>query len=228
MPDIEDRLRTGLATLADEVAPSEDPRAGLERRLTARRRALARRPALTAAAAAVVVAAVFVPVVAGQDAPPSAGPAASSRPTAPAGGHELPVLGSVVRGGDPGSAIGYLQGDRYCTMIMWRGDRTARPTCEPVPDWPAVPGGSLVQSRELLNGDPADDTGILAQRLVFLTDPRVATLTVRRGDGTAVEVTEFDRDEDAAAFLADFAGPPDGFGYTARDGHGTVLEEAIT
>jgi hypothetical protein len=227
MPDIEDRLRTGLATLADEVAPSEDPRAGLERRLTARRRVLARRPALTAAAAAVVVAAVFVPVVAGQDAPPSAGPAASSRPTAPAG-EELPTLGTVAHGGRPGTAIGYLQGGQYCTTIAWSGDRTHRLTCEPVPDWPAVPGGSLVQSRELLNGDPADDTGMLAQRLVFLTDPRVATLTVRRGDGTAVAVTELDRDEHAAAFLADFAGPPDGFGYTARDSQGTVLEEAIT
>jgi hypothetical protein len=223
MPDIEDRLRTGLATLADDVAPSEDPRAGLERRLAARRRVVARRPALTAAAAAVVVAAVFVPVVAGQDASQPAGPAVSSRPTAP--GEELRALGSVVRGGTPGNAIGYLQGDRYCTMIMWLGDRTVRPTCEPVP---AFPGEMLVHSRELLNGDSTDDTGMLANRLVFLTDPRVATLTVRRGDGTAVTVRELDRNEHAAAFLADFAGPPDGFGYTARDSHGTVVEEAIT
>jgi hypothetical protein len=227
MPDIEDRLRSGLATLADEVAPSEDPRAGLARRLTARRRALARRPALTAAAAAVVVAAVFVPVVAGQDAPPSAGPAGSNRPTAPPA-EEMPTLGTVTQGGRSGNAIGYLQGGQYCTTIAWRGDRTHRLTCEPVPTWPEGPGGSLVQSRELLNGDPADDTGMLAQRLVFLTDPRVATLTVRRGDGIAVPVTELDRNEHAAEFLADFAGPPDGFGYTARDAHGTILEDAIT
>jgi hypothetical protein len=226
MPDIEDRLRTGLATLADEVAPSEDPRAGLERRLAARRRAIARRPALTAAAAAVVVAAVFVPVVSGQDAPP-VGPAGSSRPTAPPG-EELPALGTVARGGRSGNAIGYLQGAQYCTTIAWHGERTQRLTCEPVPAWSETPGGSLVQSRELLNSDPVDDTGMLAHRLVFLTAPRVARLTVRRGDGTAVAVRELDRNEHAAAFLADFAGPPDGFGYTARDAHGTVVEEAIT
>ena len=86
----------------------------------------------------------------------------------------------------------------------------------------------LVQSREVLNGDPADDTGMFAHRLVFLTDPRVATLAVRRGDGTAARVTELDRDEHAAAFLADFAGPSDGFGYTAVDADGKVLEQAIT
>ena len=69
---------------------------------------------------------------------------------------------------------------------------------------------------------------MLADRLVFLTDPRVATLAVRRGNGTAVLVTELDRDAHAALYLADFAGTPHGFGYTARDGAGRILENAIT
>lgn len=196
MPDIEDRLRTGLATLADEVAPSEDPRAGLERRP--------------------------------RRGEPGRAARRFGRADAPPGGREPPELGTVVRDGATGHALGYLQGDRYCTMISWPGDRTVRPTCEPVPTWPVRPGGMLVQSREVLNGDAADDTGVLANRLVFLTDPRVATLTVRRGDGTAVAVTELGRNEHAAEFLADFAGSPDGFGYTARDSRGTVVEEAIT
>ncbi len=225
MPDVEDRLRTALGALAGEVAPSENPRAELRRRLDARRRAIRRVPALTAAAAAVVLGAVFVPVVASQDGPAVVDPHGSA--AAPAG--ELPRLGTLVRDGEPAQALGNLEGDTYCTAVLLRGDTgTVRMTCEPVPAWPEGPARSLVQSRELLNGDAADDTGLLANRLVFLTDPRVATLTVRRGDGTPVEVTEFDRNEHAAAFLADFAGPADGFAYTARDREGTILENAIT
>ena len=98
MPDIEERLRAGLGALAEEVAPSEDPRAGLDRRLAARRRALRRAPALTAAAAAAAVVAVFVPIVASQDSPSTGTQAARTTPAGP-GGLELPGLGTVVRGG---------------------------------------------------------------------------------------------------------------------------------
>jgi hypothetical protein len=223
MPDIEERLRTALDTLADEFAPASDPRAGLARRVDARRRRAGRVPA---AAAAITAAAAVVVVVAFQ--PPSTRhPAARARAAAPTG-EQLPDLGTVVRGGETLHASGYLLGDRFCTVVLAPADRTARPTCEPVPTWPDGQTSSLVQSREVLNGDPADDTGMLAKRLVFLTDPRVATLTVRRADSIAVVVTELDRNDDAAVFLADFAGPPDGFGYTARAADGKVLEEAIT
>ena len=223
MPDIEERLRTALGALADEVEPAEDPRAELARRLDARRRP-GRVPAIAAAvtaAAAIVVAVVFLrdtghPDVAATDAPGGAT------------GVRLAELGTVTRDGETLRALGYLQGGRYCTMVLARDDRTGRPTCEPVPAWPDGQTGMLVQSREVLNGDPADDTGMFAHRLVFLTDPRVATLAVRRGDGTAARVTELDRDDHAAAFLADFAGPSDGFGYTAVDADGKVLEQAIT
>lgn len=225
MPDIEDRLRSGLGALADDVAPSEDARAELDRRVAARRRVLRRAPLLTAAAAAVVVAVVFVPIVTSRDEP--APGVATATATAASPGRELPVLGTVDRDGARLRAVGLLKGDMFCTALE-KPDRTMRLTCEPVPTWPEGPGSSLVQSRELLNGDPADDTGMLANRLVFLTDPRVATLAVRRGNGTAVSVTEFDRNEHAAAFLADFAGPPDGFGYTARDTAGRIVEDAIS
>ncbi|MGH3758662.1 hypothetical protein, partial [Actinophytocola sp.] len=187
------------------------------------RRARRRAPALTAAAAVVAVAAVFAPIFVSQGDGPARRPTGAG--SAPAEAKpDLPELGKVVRDGESLRAFGYLRGDRYCTMIVPPGEPTVRPTCEPVPTWP---GDSLVHSRELLNGDPADDTGMLAKRLVFLTDPRVVTLTARRGDGSPVTVTEFDRNEHAAAFLADFAGPVVGFGYTARDGRGRVLAEAI-
>lgn len=225
MPDIEERLRTALSTLTDELPPATDPRAELARRIVGRTRRRGRLPAITAAvtaAAAVVAAVTFLP-----DTRQSDTPANTAAPTRTSG-EQLAELGTVMRGGETLRAIGYLLGDRYCTMVIARGEATGTPTCEPVPTWPEGPGGSLVQSRELLNGDPADDTGMLANRLVFLTDPRVSTLTVRRGSGTTVVVTVLDRNEHAALYLADFAGPPDGFGYTARAADGKLLEEAIT
>jgi hypothetical protein len=218
MPDIEERLRTALATLADELEPAEDPRADLTRRLDTRRlpgRVAALAAAVTTAAA-VVIAVAFLP----STRPPAPPTAAPPQPY----GEQLANLGTVVRGGEKLQALGYLQGSKYCTTVTRDTDRTTRPTCEPVPTW----RGMLVQSREVLNGDPTDDTGMFANRLVFLTDPRVATLEVRRGNGTSVTVTELDRNEHAVAFLADFAGPPDGFGYTARNAAGKILEEAIT
>lgn len=225
MPDIEERLRTALNTLADEVPPSRRATAELRSRLDARRRT--RMPVLTAAAAALVVlvVAVLVPIMKRDDVP--AGQANQAAPTTPDA--PLPELGTVLRGGETLTAVGYLDGGQYCTALLLRGERAGRLACEPVPArWPGGPANSLVETRELLNGDPADDTGMLAQRLVFLTDPRVTTLTARRGDGTAVRVTELDRNASAALFLADFAGPTEGFGYRARDSAGRVLEEAIT
>jgi hypothetical protein len=217
MPDIEERLRTALDAAAAGLAPTTDARAALERRLDRRRR-VRRIGAVSTAAAVVAVVLGVVPVVASQEVPP-----VTARP--PAAAREVPhELGTVVRGGETLRAVGYLRGAEYCTALSPRSEGT----CEPVPTWPQGPGSSLVQSRELLNGDPADDTGTLANRLLFLTDPRVATLTVRRGDGSAVAVTRFARNEHAAAFLADFAGPTDGFGYTARDAAGKIVEEAIT
>ena len=228
MPDIEDRLRTALDALADEVPPSERATAELTSRLSARRRADRRVPVLTAAAAALVVlvvGAVVVPIMTRDNVP--AGQGNQAAPTT--SGAPLPELGTVVRDGETLTAVGYLDGRQYCTVLLLRGSPAGRLSCEPVPaHWPGGPANSLVETRELLNGDPADDAGMLAQRLVFLTDPRVATLTARRGTGTAVRVTELDRNASAALFLADFAGPTEGFGYTARDSAGRVLEDAIT
>lgn len=225
MSDIEERLRTALGTLADVVEPAEDPRAELARRIGSRRRT-GRVPAIAAAVTVAVAfgaALAFLPASDGSGAP-DATTAGRPEPTR----ELLADLGTVVRGGESLRAMGVLQGSNYCTAVMARGDRTSRLTCEPVPSWPDGQTGSHVQSREVLNGDPADDTGMLANRLVFLADPQVATLTVRRGDGTEVQVRELDRNEHATLFLADFAGPTDGFGYTARAADGKVIEEAIT
>ena len=224
MPDLEDRLRTALDELAGEVPASEHPRAELDRRFAARRR----RPLLVAvAAAAVAIVAVAVPVALGRDAPPPAEPpAASPTPSAPAGLFEL---GEFTDDGRRWQALGHLDGDRFCTMILpVPTEQLGEPVCEPVPTWPDGPAASLVHSRAPLGARTVDDRGNLAQRLVFLTDPRVERLAVRRGDGSPVAVVEYGRSEQAAVFFADFAGPTDGFGYTARDAAGNVLEEAIT
>jgi hypothetical protein len=229
MPDIEERLRTALDALADEVPPSENATAELRSRLYARHQARGRVPVLTAAAAALVVLVIFVgavvlPIMSRENVPTG-----QAHPGAPRTSVPRPELGTVIRGGETLTAVGYLDGRQYCTVLLLRGERAGRLACEPVPArWPGGPANSLVETRELLNGDPADDAGMLAQRLVFLTDPRVATLTARRGNGTAVRVTELDRNASAALFLADFAGPTEGFGYTARDSAGRVLEDAIT
>lgn len=225
MPDLENRLRTALDDLAGEVPASSHPRVELDRRLAARRR----RPllAMAAAAAVVVAVAVAVPVALNRDAPPPADPpVASPAPSAPVGLFEL---GEFTDDGRRWQALGRLDGDRFCTMVLpVPTEKLGEPVCEPVPTWPDGPAASLVSSRAPLGERTVDDRGNLAQRLVFLTDPRVERLAVRRGDGSPVSVVEHGRSAHAAVFFADFAGPTDGFGYTARDAGGNVLEEAIT
>ena len=173
MPDIEERLRTALGALADEIEPAADPRTELAGRIDARRRA-GRLPAIAAAvtvAAAAVVAVTFLP--------------ASGRPRCP------------------------------------RPPRRPGRQASSSPTWARSCGTGSGCARS------ATCTAAGTARW-FLTDPRVATLQVRRGDGTAVPVTELDRDSRAVLYLADFAGPPDGFAYTATNAEGKVIEEAIT
>ncbi|MPZ80980.1 MAG: hypothetical protein GEV28_11495 [Actinophytocola sp.] len=234
MPELEDRVRGALGGLADEVPGSQNARAELDRRLGADRRARRRRPALVAAAAAVVVAAVVTPVALNQNDPTAdrTRPATSGSPPPSlleqvAGPFEL---GRFTTSEGPWQAVGYLQETRYCTVVVPDGAPLdgATFTCEPVPTWPSGPADSLVQSRSPINGDASHDTGPLPNRLVFLADPRVATLAARRGDGSEVAVSTLGRTDHAVAFLAEFGGSTQGFGYTARDKNGAIVEEAIT
>lgn len=232
MPELEDRLRTALATLADEPPASPRPRAELDRRVAARRRTRRRVPALAAVAAAVVIA-VAVPVAVNQQAPVAGQTPATSASRPPA----LPELvagpfelGRFTTSDGPRQAFGYLRETRYCTVVVPGGAPLdgATFTCEPVPTWPSGPANSLVQSRWPINGDATHDTGPLPNQLLFLADPQVATLTARRGDGTEVAVSTLGRTEHVVAFLADFGASTLGFGYTARDGSGAILEEGLT
>ncbi|HEY0454090.1 hypothetical protein [Actinophytocola sp.] len=240
MIELEDRLRAALTGLAEELPDSADPRAELGRRLDARRRGRRRGPALAAAAAAVVIAGVLVPVALNQDdQPPRTGSAATGGlPTTPAtSAPRLPglvvgpfELGRFPTSGGVGQAFGYFQKDRYCTTVVPDGGALegATFTCEPLPRFPAAPANSLVQSRMPLNGDGSHDLGPLSDRLVFLADPRVATLTARRADGKQVPVRLLGRTDRVTGFLVDFGEASEGFGYTARDRDGTILEDAIT
>jgi hypothetical protein len=72
-------------------------------------------------------------------------------------------------------------------------------------------------------------TGPLPNLLLFLAAPEVTRLVAREGYGTPVPVRELGRTPDFVLFVADF-GPATnaGFGYTAYDNTGAVVEDAIT
>ncbi len=223
MNDLEDRLRTTLGELADTVPPSPHARADLDRRLG---RAPRRRVLLTAAAAAAVVAAVTVPLAVS-----GTGPVA--RPAVPLPGGSASASPGVVdpvvlgRFGDHAAVLTVPDGERMCVAeTVPAGQAAPAPTCEPVPGWPAEPMG-LVITRQVL-GEGAPDSGPLPHLMLFVTAPEVRRLDVRRGDGAPVPVDLVTRTRDARFFLADFGGSTQGFGYTARDASGAVVEEAIT
>jgi hypothetical protein len=97
-----------------------------------------------------------------------------------------------------------------------------------VPRWPSGPQHSTrVETRSVL-AEGGLDSGPVPGLMLFLADPVVTDLEVRRGDGSGVSVRELDRIDGLALFLADFAGSTQGFGYTAYDGAGNVVESAIT
>jgi hypothetical protein len=64
--------------------------------------------------------------------------------------------------------------------------------------------------------------------LLFVTTPDVASLEVRDGMGAPVQVSQFTHPGQLAVYIADFPVSYAGFGYTARDAAGNVVEEAIT
>lgn len=255
MPDIEDRLRGALSRMADEVPRSIHARAELDRRLT--RRSRGRRVpvwAAAAAAVAVVAGAVAVPVALSRDQPPSerlgpttAPPSVTTSPPESTNLGDIPwpyrTPRSHIAWNDEEGAgfrefhVAVNHDDEFCQVLEGRYENpvTREDDCEPLPDWRP---GHVVESR------PFQDIGLpvpatirdqLADRLVFLLAPEVARLVVRGADGTELPVwSRWDQQFGVTAIegdgfvLADFAGPYEGFGYTAYDSAGNVLEEAIT
>lgn len=243
MNDLDDRLRTTLDELAGTVPPSPHARADLERRLTRRGR---RRPLLVAAAAAVVVAAVAIPVALSQGGGPTPRRVATPPTTMDTG---VPTTTTTLPNGDLAGPIelgrfkyndvtqvtmlsvtAMNDGEHWCMNAYAPPGRDSYPIgfCEIVPSWPAdVPPGAVVKTYPVF-GERTPDSGPLPHLKVFLTSPAVATLEVRRADGQPVTVTEVAKTSGATWFLADFAGLTEGFGYTAKDAAGNVLEDAIT
>lgn len=251
MTDLEDRLRTTLAAQADELPPSRHPRADLERRLAARRRSARLRPVvLTAAAAVVLVVGVAVPVLLARgdgdagpriaDAPPTS--AQVPPPSDPAPGDLLlaPVsIGEFTDLGQRWNAVVYAEhdaeGNQFCLVAMPTNaepDSTAHHPasqgCEPIgPDtWPIPPADSLVATRTPLS--VGIDSGPLPNLMVFVTAPQVTALEVRAGDGSPVDVAKLGATDSFTVYLATFDGSTQGFGYTAKDASGAVVEQAIT
>lgn len=238
MNDLDDRLRTTLNELAGTVAPNPHARADLERRLARR---LPRRPVLVAAAAAVVVAAVAIPVALNQSGaptpgvPPSVTDSAEPRTTTtlPNGAGPI-VLGRFDHYGASVAAVlsvtAMTDGEHWCIDVSGPVEDTLDlpGDCGVVPTWPAnVPPGSVVVTHPVL-GEQAPDSGPLPHLKLFMTSPQVTTLVVRRADGQPVSVNQLAATPGATFYLADFAGPTEGFGYTAKDAAGNVLEDAIT
>ncbi len=234
MMDLENRLRSTFTEMADEQPPSADPRGDLGRRLADRGKQGWRTPALVAAAAA-VVAAVAVPAIVfggeGGD-PPGPGTSVSVGDQAAqpeAGG--MVMIGTFKQDGETLEAFAWLEGTEVCVRVLTVDGQevkttTGDPVCAVVEDV-QLPVDQLVQALAVLPQD-APDTGPLPNLMLFLTEPQVATLEVRDHAGAPVDVREIDANDDATLWLVDFAGQTQGFGFTAKDENGTVLEEALT
>lgn len=236
MNDLEDRLRSTLHNMANDVPASQHARADLDRRLAGRGR---RRPLLVAAAAAVVVAAgVAVPVALNRGDGPS-GQGVATQPTSvtqtsttsplPSSLH---VIGSFEEDGVHKSVALSVDegnpGDTWCAVeVVPRGQKASRePNCFMVPiSWPER---SFVLPYGLFNEDDLPNSGPVPNLMVFVTSPQVTTLEVSAGTGGSVSVTKVVARPGATFYVATFPGTSDGWAYTAKDAAGNVLASAIT
>jgi len=242
--DLEKELRYTLHELADSVPQSENPKADFERRLT-NRRGIRSRPVLVAAAAAVVIAfGVAIPLAVHRDEPlPPAAKKADGLLWshgydwlhAESGPH---VLGTYTEDGRPVDAVAWVQDGELCVgagHLVAVGGQNDRPpgalvdvSCEAVPTWPTDPQhSSHVETRPVLP-DGGIDSGPVPGLMLIMADPVVTDLEMSSGDGSAVAVRELDRIDGLVLYLADFAGSTQGFGFTALDAAGNVVESAIT
>jgi hypothetical protein len=254
MTDVEERLRAGLTGLAEAVPASQHAWAEHERRLAARR---PRRGAVFAAVAAAVVVAAAVPatVLPHPTSPPVAGPAPTSTPppvstTPPTASfdpeYEGPYLGVVTgaaqieaftEGGTRWGVWIFVdrrpngQGwtERLCVVAVPVGQPLNGPVRHPNSSGcQAVPAASSKVSTRTVLGGSTPGSGPLPHVLLFVTTVDVASLEVREAMGAPVQVSQFTRTDQLAVYIADFPTSYEGFGYTARDAAGNVVEQAIT
>lgn len=227
MTEQEARVRAELADLAERVPASADPWAEHGRRRAAGRRRLALAGTVTACVATVGV----VWGITGADQATPTGPAAPVTTSSTA--HRLPDRVEATRfteGGTPWTVWVLRSPHGFCLAVVPEG----RP-----PDGPDQHAGSpdcagqdttltSVTSRAILSGD-ALGGGPLPGTLVFTTEPAVASMTVRDGMGHEVPVRRAsEADTGFGVFVATFPTGTQGFGYTARNAAGEVVEEAIT
>lgn len=248
--DMTDRLRRGLVALADDAPASRDAWAEQERRLATGRVRLRRGPLFVAAAAVVVLATAVPVVVLGNDgggqpagAPPDTDVAGQSPPADPDGPFPLGDFTDLGRAWSAWvilerpptpSPVGWSR--RVCVVAVPAGRPTDDPDrhpnsagCLDEPPWPAGQPEPEVHTRAVLpaaNGPVA--SGPLPGLLLFLAVPAVARLEAREAYGAPVPVRELARTADMVLFVGDFGRSHEGFGYTAYDSSGAIVEQAIT
>lgn len=229
MMDLEDRLRGTFAGLADEVEPSANPRAELERRLATRRADRWRMPALVAAA--VVTPVVLFQGDGGVGAADQTASADQNEPGA-SDGLDPPVvirIGTFTKDGKTWDAFVRQEEKQVCAhAVATDGSESTEPVCTQVPTWPQPPADSLVLAGVPVLSEGLPDTGPLPHLLMFLTAPQVATLDVRDGPGEPVAVTKLGVTDTGTLWLADFGGSTQGFGYDAKDAAGNYIDGGIT
>ncbi|HET9144324.1 hypothetical protein [Actinophytocola sp.] len=245
MTESEDRLRAGLAELAERVPPSEDAWAEHRRRLTARPQP-DRRPVLAVASVAVVVAALLIgSVLARSNRTAESGQSSPATASANPSGFGAPVypdasvdrgpfdLGVFTVGNTHWRASTFVdlsrELPRVCVVIAPINSAAPTPNDPPAPPPDCAPlrGGGKLESRAV-RAATVPVIGPMPGKLLFLTVPQVATLDVCAGDGTPAAVTELARTDALVLYVADFPAGYEGFCFTAKDSAGEVVSAGIT
>jgi hypothetical protein len=151
-------------------------------------------------------------------------------------------IGEFTEGGRRWSVLAFLERHpvgsswvhRACVVAVPPGATPNDPNrhpgstgCAALSDWPADQPPLKVHTRALLQSDTPGG-GPLPNLLLFFTVPDVTRLEVQAGYGEPARVTELARTSDLAMYVADFGTTSAGFGYTARDATGAVIETGIT
>jgi hypothetical protein len=152
------------------------------------------------------------------------------------------VLGEVTENGKRWQALVFLErhpsnggwANRVCVVGVAPGaapnDVNRHPNsagCEPVHQWPVGAPPRKVESRTVLGGQTLGG-GPFPGLLLFITAPEVSRLDVREAYGKSVPVRELGRTGELVLYLADFGTTHLGFGYTAWNAQGAVVESGIT
>lgn len=236
MPEIEDRLRASLDTLANEVPPTSHARIQLYRRLGARRRRP--RPFLAAAAVLAVMAAVFVPIaLSGGDGstPPATRSSTATTTQEVTKETGLAVFGVGGAGTGPNAwglvLVKDVVGDRFCFIMRegddWNGDQLCFAP-------PTFTGDQLVIVRNVaemtedMEMPPVVREG-LPHAYLFFTRPPVTQMTVRgiNREWSTVSSSHLP-DEPISVFYAYVTGEPKGAIYKVKDEAGRILQQGAT